>query len=121
MTIQFVPVVEGATIGNADLTGSAVPGLSLHVELVLGTASAIYGPVVFVLPSSFIPGAEIVGTARDVSAGAIYALHVQREDDRLTVQAWEAVPYRHSADLSGTVPFTWAPGDRITLRAGPVP
>ena len=114
----FVPVVEGATIGNGDLTGSTERGLSLKIDLVLGSTSALYGPVAFRIPSPFIPDTLIVGVAHDISTGVSYALDVQRRaGGRLLVQVWEAAGVcRHPVDISGTVPFTWATGDRILLR-----
>ena len=115
----FVPDVQGVTVGNASLIGQAERGLGLTIDFVLGSASAIYGPVVFTAPPSLIPNAEIVGFARDASAGCGYPLFVDREEDgRLRVQAWTNVPYRHTVDLSSTVPFTWTTGDRIYIGAG---
>lgn len=124
----YTPVFAGVTVGNGVRTGSyyRVGGRCYFTtRFVLGTTSAVAGPVTVETPTlrGDIPAGTITGAAWDASLLLSYSLLGIREVSHVSDKAVRLFPVATSGSYAGiagwgaSIPFgaAWATGDELEV------
>jgi hypothetical protein len=121
--VSYTPSFNGLTVGNGTLSAAYTRVgdlVTVSVRFAFGSTSAITGAVYVALPITAAMDYEYCGQAAlwnlGGAAGLFPGLVWAVEPGRFVIAATESSgTYTKSADLSATVPFTWATGNYLRL------
>ena len=116
----YTPTFTNFTLGNGTLSQSRYWKLGkivyLHIDVTLGSTSAVTGQIIWSLPST-AHGSPHIGQGEYTVAGSAY-LGTVRTATATTMAAWvtnTAGTYAVRTATSATIPATWAAGSRFSI------
>jgi len=119
---SFSPAfASGVTVGDGTLTGAYIQiGKTVHfrVRFVLGSTSAITGAIIFTLPVAVASygSPTLIGFVNLIDASPVNAYQGNVNNSGVIKVLDTSGAYAFGANLSSTVPFTWASTDIITFQ-----
>lgn len=122
---SWVPTLTGLTLGNGARTAVySRTGRTIHyyLKVVFGSTSAVTGAVQFTLPVAPSAGrtanADMPSTVQflDFGTAQFGGTTVWASGSTLDIKVWSAAgTYLVTANLSATIPFTWAISDVVIV------